>query len=144
MTTIAVGNLEINKSRENNDGAYKGYVPNEGIWKKEIDSLAIKNSYSIDVNKRIIFEEFISLTKRYKVPLTVVYSPVYYWYDKSYSIEICREICKENDVPFFDYSKNSEFLDHQDYFMDIFHLNGAGARIFTKNVVAKVNLWQTY
>lgn len=135
LTTIAIGNLEFNKNRSKNRGAYKGFVPLMGIWRNNIDSVATKKHYKIDENKQKVFEEFIKLSCNKQIPLVVVYSPVYYQYKQNYSIEICKKICKKYNVDFIDYSKASDFLNNRNLFQDKSHLNRDGAALLTIKVL---------
>lgn len=138
LTTIAIGNLEYNKNRGKNKGAYKGFVPLGSIWENNLDSVEIKKHYEIDYNKQIVFEEFIKLSCDKEIPLVVVYSPVYYQYEKDYSIDICKGICEKYNVNFIDYSKDSDFLKNRNLFQDKSHLNSNGAKLLTTKVLKSI------
>ncbi|MGB5554940.1 MAG: hypothetical protein WBM83_09810 [Flavobacteriaceae bacterium] len=135
ITTIAVGNLEFNKTREVNIN-YAGYLPLHGIFDKPLDSVPAPQTYEFDQNKIDLFKEFIRLTKEKNIPLVVTYSPIYYLYDKDPSMELCRQICIENEIPLLNFTRDTEFLDQRDYFDDATHLNDSGVTIFTKKLAA--------
>ncbi|NJC24918.1 hypothetical protein [Neolewinella antarctica] len=135
LTTIAVGNLEFNKRRENNVGAYNGYVPMHGTMQGSIETVKTDTMYDIDDNKARVFEEFLLLTKEHKVPLLVVYSPVNYTYASDYSIELCGRICAKHQIPFIDFSRSDDFVSKGDLFHDESHLNAAGAELFTEKII---------
>jgi hypothetical protein len=139
LTTIIVGNLDFNKTRKNNQGVFKGYVPLAGVYTQPLDSLEVLPYYEkIDNNKIAVFTEFLNLSKENNIDLTVVYSPVYYLYENNYDVSLCREICKENSVRFIDYSKDEEFLDNSNLFRDKSHLNSDGASLLTNKVLEEM------
>lgn len=135
LTTITVGNLNFNANRRGNEGAYKGYVPSYGIWENELIAKETPDKYEIDKNKLVIFEEFLELTQQNNIPLIVVYSPVYYLYNKNYSVEVCMNICKKYNVSFVDFSKDIDFLENKQLFNDRQHLNKDGAKLLTQKVL---------
>ena len=135
LTTIAVGNLNYNQTRKGNTDAYNGYVPSYGIWKKEIVAKETPGKYEIEKNKLDVFQEFLELSQQKNIPLLVVYSPVYYLYDKNYSVEVCKDICKKYNVAFVDFSKDTEFLKNKELFNDKYHLNHNGAKLLTEKVL---------
>lgn len=138
LVTIAVGNLEFNKERKNNKFVYKGYVPLTGVFNQKIDSLPIAESYEIDKNKMDVFENFIKIATENDIELVIVYSPVYYLYNRDYTIELCESICKKYDIKFFDFSKDENFLSKPDFFQDKTHLNSEGATLFTKKILQEI------
>lgn len=138
LVTIGIGNLEINKERKYNESVYKGYVPLTGVFNQPIDSLPIAESYEIDKNKMDLFKSFIQIAKENDIELVVIYSPVYYLYNRDYTIELCESICKENGINFFDFSKDEDFLSKPEFFQDKTHLNSDGATLFTKKILQKI------
>ncbi len=138
LTNIAIGNLELNKNRSVNKGSYNGFIPLEGIWENEIDSIQTESHYEIDKNKQEVFEAFIQIILDKEIPLVVVYSPVYYLYRNDYSVDICKEICEKYGIKFIDYSKDSDFLNEKNLFQDRHHLNSKGAKLLTKKVLEAI------
>jgi hypothetical protein len=138
LTTIAVGNSYQNKNRNNNKGAYNGFLPLEGVWPSEIDSLETHKRYEHDENKIKIFEEFVRLTKEKGIDLKVFYSPIFYLYDEDYSIKVCSDICKKYNVEFIDFSRDTDFLNNRNYFKDRIHLNSKGANLYTRKVLKNI------
>lgn len=138
LTTIAIGNLEYNKNRSNNKGSYNGFVPLKGVWENDIDSLETIEHYEIDKNKHKVFEEFIKITCDIKIPLVVIYSPVYYLYETNYSIDVCKRICEKYGVSFIDYSKDIDFINNKSLFQDKSHLNSNGAKLLTEKVLKAI------
>ena len=138
LTTIAIENFESNKNRKENKEIYKGFVPLVGRYSKNIDSLITKEHYKIDQNKIDVFDEFLNLVTKNEIPIIVIHSPVYYLYDKNYSLEVCKDLCDKYGVNFIDYSKDANFLDNRDYFKDNNHLNKDGAIYLTKKVITEI------
>ncbi|MCW3786637.1 hypothetical protein [Plebeiibacterium sediminum] len=135
LTTIIIGNLEINKFRSVNKGAYKGFVPLTNTWEYNINIIDKPEKYNIDKHKYNAFNDFIKLCNEKNIPLTIIYSPVYFKYNKDYSIDICSEICRKNNVTFLDYSKDTDFLNNKKLFADTYHLNKSGAQLFTQKIL---------
>jgi len=128
LFNIMTGNMEFNKEK-NKD--FKGYVPFFGVWNNTIESLKTTNKYTFDQNKITAFEDFIALCKKNNIELFVVASPVFYEYESDYSITTCEKICREQNIPFYDITKEDEFLKKPEWFADVLHLNHTGAKKFS-------------
>ena len=132
----AIGNLEINKTKKADNHSY---IADYEEWKIEIDS--IPNSIACTIDSTIIacFREFIADAKKSGAKVFVVYSPIFQKYDKNQEIDICNRICSSEHVPFWDFSKDTLFLQNKQLFKDVLHLNHKGAMIFSNSVVEKIN-----
>lgn len=135
ILTIAIGNMEINKKRSRDD---KGYIALFEEWQDEIDSIPNDKIYELDSNKISYFREFISVAKESGAMVYIVYSPIFQKYDKNQEIDICKNICKSENVPTLDFSRDTLFLQNKQLFYDIEHLNHKGALIFSNLVVEKI------
>lgn len=135
IISIAIGNLEFNKIRSYDN---KGYIPLYKEWQAKIDSIGTYQVYAIDSSKLIVFQEFINTAKEFGAKIIVIYSPVFQKNAKSQDIEICNDICSINNVPFWDFSKDTSFLNNRNLFQDVKHLNDNGAKIFSNLVVEKI------
>ena len=131
-----------------------GYVPlnrfdNEPM---EIDVPDLK--FDPDSNKIDFFKSFIKDCKLSNVDLYIVISPRFIKYPvKDPSVELAKEISGRYNVPFYNYSRDTLFLKHNEYFADRVHLNDNGAKVFSnmiidrilqneqKNSVSKKNSW---
>lgn len=140
MFTIMVGNAEFNKKRR---GDIKGYVPLTKTWNGSIQIDSNSFNYEIDSLKVNVYRSFIQDCIHSKVKLYVVCSP---YFIKSnhidYSVSIGQEIAKKNNIEFFDYSKDSVFINNSKLFSDIIHLNNSGAIIFSNmliDTIVKIN-----
>lgn len=137
--TITIGNLEINKKRASDS---KGYIALYNVWPYNLDSIPDKCVQEIDTNKVIAFTETITTPKNAGAEVYVVYSPVFQKYNRNYDLEICKKICAEQHIPFFDLSKEIAFYNKM-WFQDILHLNNTGATEFSKVVVSKIKQLST-
>jgi hypothetical protein len=138
ISSILMGNLELNKKREKYKDTYKGYKPLERIYELEIDSLQLPNDYAVNDIKYDLFKEIISICKKKNIQLVVVVSPAYFLYENNYSIELCKKLCEDNNVAFIDYSRDEEYLKNKALFADVTHLNKTGSTLFTSQLMKKL------
>ena len=135
IMTIAIGNLGINKQRKSDD---KGYVALYKEWQAKIDSVDDFTSDELDYNKLNALKEFLTIAKKSKAKVFVIYSPIFQKFKRNQEIEICRKICSNEKIPFWDYSKDSLFTNNNKLFQDIEHLNHRGAIIFSNLIANKI------
>jgi lysophospholipase L1-like esterase len=135
VLTILIGNLEINKKRVHD---IKGYVPLDNEWQLELDSTENGYIYEKDANKINAFRKFISTARDLGIRVFIVSSPVFQKFNINRGIEVGKEICTEEKIPFFDFSRDSFFLTNRSFFQDIIHLNNKGATEFSKIVANKI------
>ncbi len=133
--TIAMGNLDRNKER---NADIKGYVPLESDRIPELRVYTKADEYEVDSNKVNAFREFVVNAKASGAKVYVVYSPLYQKLPRYQEIEICSAICKQNGVPFFDYSRDSFYLKRGNLFYDGVHLNHKGATIFSATIAGQI------
>ncbi len=140
ILTIGVGNLEMNKNRKTDN---KGYVPLYEEWQYNLDSNEVIQSKDLDINQINSFKEFIELSKKSGSKLFVIYSPIYSKLQEDQSIATCLKICTEEKIPFWNYSKDTLFLNNKKFFQDPDHLNHSGALEFSKLVVNRIRNIET-
>ena len=140
LLTIAVGNLEMNKKREIDN---KGYIALNKEWQYELDSVADKKYTQIDSNKIRAFRETITDPKNAGAQVFVVFSPVFQKYSRNDDLVLCEKLCAAENIPFFDFSKDSSFLANRAWFQDVLHLNHKGATEFSKLLVSKINQYRS-
>jgi len=102
------------------------------------------DKYEFDKNKLKAFKDFIELCKKNNIELYVVVSPVFYKYESDYSIATCEKICLEQDIPFYDFTKNDVFLKKPEWFTDVLHLNETGAKTFSNSIVDSLKINTRY
>ncbi len=135
MLTIAIGNTELNKKRQND---IEGFIPLKNKWNGAIENYRFPQTYELDQNKVQAYEAFINDCKKAGVKLFVVCSP----YSsknriKESTIETGKLIAKKNGIPFFDYA-NYPALHHSNLYHDGPHLNEDGAKLFSDLVVSDI------
>ncbi len=135
ILSIGIGNLKINKKRYADDN---GYIPLYKEWHYNIDSSLEDQNYPVDSVKLAALHEFIVLAKESGSKFVVIYSPIFRKFAQNMEIEICRDICKSENVPFLDHSRDKLFLSNRRLFQDVQHLNTKGAEIFSKIIVEKL------
>jgi len=132
-----IGNLEINKIKRADNNIH---VADYEEWKAELDSIPNSIAYTRDSNIIVYFHEFITDAKKSGAKVFIIYSPVFLKYDKNQEIDICNRICNAEHVPFWDFSKDTLFLQNKQFFKDVLHLNHKGAILFSNLVVEKIKL----
>jgi len=105
---------------------YEPEIKVEEQAKYQYDSLKIKYL------KKIITET------RGKTNLIFTVSPMYRGIDSNVFAPI-KEICKQENIPFLDYSNDPEISTNRNYFYDRFHLNSEGADYFTTKFVHDID-----
>ena len=136
LFTIAIGNAELNKKRR---GDISGYVPLTNVWHEPMrDGNTFKN-YDIDSNKVSIYRSFIKDCINAKIKLYIVCSPLFIKPDYVNSSAVLgKKIADENNIEFFDFSKDSTFLNNHEFFADISHLNYNGALVFSNKIIDSI------
>lgn len=133
----AIGNLEINKIKKADNN---NYVADYTEWKLELDSIPHSNTKALDSNSIAYFREFIKDAKESGAQVFIVHSPLFQKYYNNREIDICNQICNSENVPFWDYSKDTLFLQNKQLFKDVLHLNHKGAILFSNLIVERINL----
>ncbi len=134
MLNILKGNS--NARDEKND---KGYIPLNKIWTAPLAADPYQQPEEIDSLKLQYFEKFIETCKNAGVKLYVAFSPIYIRYDQPpVALQVVGEICRKYEVPFYDYSKDQEFLSNPSLFSDRSHLNGKGAAVYSEKIAKEI------
>ena len=92
----------------------------------------LKEKYVYDSLKIQYLNKFIDKTKG--VDLIFVVSPTLSGRD-TLVLGIVKQICKERNIPLFDYSNSPKYKHHNEYFFDGSHLNARGADVFTRDII---------
>ena len=133
ITTIIIGNISYNKIRQG--FVYKGFLPISGTAKSITESIKTIPELPNNIDSNLVkkFEEFILIAKDKNINVVVVYSPKLFKKNKfDISLNIAKNICKENDVKFVNLSESPDFINKNNLFKDRVHLNSDGANLFTK------------
>jgi hypothetical protein len=136
LFTIAIGNAELNKKRR---GDINGYIPLADVWRKPMGDGNTFTNYNVDSNKVRIYRLFIQECIKAKVKLYIVCSPLFIKPDYVNSSSVLgKKIADENNIRFFDFAKDSTFLNNPDFFADFSHLNYNGALVFSNKLIDSI------
>jgi hypothetical protein len=132
LLSIAIGNTEMNKERKSD---INGFVPINGIWNNTIAAIESNASNSIDSNKELALKEIINDCKIKGIRLLLVNSPAFIRSMSADNENPIKQIAGTNNVEYIDYSSDTAFLNHHNYFFDPTHLNDNGAKKFSESLV---------
>lgn len=111
-----------------------GFSPLKG----EIDGLKIRkhvekqDSYKFDKLKLEYIKKYIQAVGADHIVFII--SPIWYGMD-TLQFQPVKEMCKQQNIPFLDYSNNPKYVHNDRYFKDGNHMNAFGAEEFTKDLV---------
>lgn len=115
-----------------------GHVPMLAYLQEEMDTIQGVQRYTHDKNLTKATKDFLSIAREAGSKVIVISSPIYLNFEQKQEIEFMRGLCKEQEIPFWDFSKDTLFLNNKKYFNDWIHLNQEGAIIFSKIVAEKL------
>lgn len=126
---------------------FNGYVPLKGIINRVIPkpaSLTITQP-KLDTNMLNALRNIILLCNEKNINLFIISSPVFH---EIYSLpprpssieKLALAIIQSNKIKFLDFTYDSAFTGHFDWFKDKGHLNGKGADVYTNRLIAKLKL----
>jgi hypothetical protein len=136
--TIAVGNADFNKKRESiND--QNGYIPMWGTWQKQLSFDTSYPSYNLDNIKINVLKSFISDCQNSNIKLYLATSPKFIKYKyHDPTIEVVKTIAAQYNIPFYNFTNDSIFLNHRNFYSNRDHLNESGAEIFTNQIISRI------
>ncbi len=112
-----------------------GHIPMVGHLIQEMDTIKELHPYQADENIVNATIDFLKLAKYSGSKVIVISSPVYLKFKQKQEIDFIRDICKEQNITYWNFSQDTVFLNNKKYFNDIIHLNQEGATLFTNIVV---------
>ena len=133
---IAMGNTQFNNKR-NED--IKGYVPLTRALNEPIRKVNLSKPYIVDSNKVNAYLSFIRDCRQRNIKLYIVCSP--YFIDAAgtdTSMAIAKKIAIDNNIGFFDFSKEKDFLSNSKLFDDTVHVNVAGSKLFCNKLIDSI------
>jgi hypothetical protein len=135
LFSIFAGNLKYNRLRVND---LNGFVPLSKVWQDEIRIVNYPD-YKIDSIKIKYYKAFIEKCIELQLKLYIVVSPDFMKLVKlEKSNIISKEIAANYNVAFYDYSRDTLFLNNSKYFADQTHLNHVGADVFTNKLLDEI------
>jgi hypothetical protein len=133
--TIIAGNMNFNKKRKNDN---QGYIALNNVWKEKLNSNHLIKNFQLDTNKMEAFEKFILKAKYSGARVYIVFSPIFQKDYQSIDNDLGKNICDSLNISFFDFSKDTMYLNESKLFHDIVHLNHAGATHFSLEFVKMI------
>lgn len=113
-----------------------GFLPLEG----EMDKMKVKEikgddniPIAYDAQKLTYLESFIRGAKERGIKLVFVVSPIWYGMNDAVFAPL-EDMCQKQNVPFYNYSNDTSFVNNEEMFKDGNHLNAFGADEFTKEI----------
>ena len=118
----------------------KGYTPETIVWNEKRRIKEPQYNFVYDVNKVAAFKDFMDICNSKGIELVVTISP-YYLDMNEESKELIKEVrtmTSKRNVPLFDYSQDTTFINHAGLFRDRMHLDNSGAEIYSDQVSHKI------
>lgn len=133
-------NIFVYLTSVSTDMGIKGYRPiNEPFDSMKIAKTEKPDDKEIDSLKIEFIHRYLELAQNSKIYFVV--SPIWYGMD-SEEIAPIAQICKERNIPLFDFSNNPKYVHNDEYFKDGTHLNAFGADEFTKDLIKEIKSLQ--
>lgn len=124
---------------EQSENTLRGYLPLYTEWANDIETVTIDEPFKIYPPKEKYLRKLLSDCSEMGIKVFVIVSPYYELYSKPLGwIKDIEDICNDFNVFFLDYSQDSLFLEHKEWFNEPFHLNDQGAREFTSILVKEL------
>ncbi len=109
----------------------KGYVGIHQTMKHEPKVTKEESQREIDSLKINYIKKFIEICKEKDIILYFCVSPVYNSKESESDYQLIKEICRNNNIIFFDYHWDAEISTDKIYFSDRTHMNDDGAKQYT-------------
>ena len=126
----------VSKSNEGNDLGFEPFnVPFNPLLTTDRTTIHYdrRMGYEYDSLKIKYLNKFIDLAQ-HQSTLTFVVSPVWYGQD-TLVMDYMKKICLERSISLLDFSNDSKYVHHDEYFSDGIHLNARGADEFTRDLL---------
>ena len=135
LIVIAGGNLNFIKKGYVD---MKGYKPETGVYNRPIETIT-PQPYPVDSVKISYYRSFIRECQQAGIKLFIVYAPTFVKYTETdYTVSVIKQIAKEENAWFADYTNHPYFISHPELFSDHVHLNGSGAETFTPMIMHEI------
>lgn len=113
----------------------RGYEPFYGEYTGPM--LCGSESTKLDFVKLKYLRKLIAIAKEKKIPIVLVASPKYAVLKNNIYAPVI-DICKQEDVLFWDYQSDTLFMNHPNWFKEPMHLNEKGARMFSDIIFNRI------
>ncbi|MEP7108474.1 MAG: hypothetical protein ABI760_10840 [Ferruginibacter sp.] len=137
LLPIIAGNSAFSKTKY---ATIKGYVPLKEIIKGPLKTLDYTIEKELDTIKVNTYRAFLKECRAANIKLYVVCPP--YMINAigvDYSITTAKKIAQEYNISFFDYSRDTSFINKPLLFADFRHLNEKGVELLANTVIVQIN-----
>lgn len=115
-----------------------GHVDYNQTMDSKIDTVTVTSNILDSANADMLYQ-FLSLAKKSSAKVFVCYTPVFEKYNtKPQEMISCKSMCRQQNIPFEDFSEDTLFLNNSKYFGDPHHLNTKGASVFSEILAHKI------
>lgn len=133
---IITGHTTYSKNKYAN---YKGFIPLKSIFNGPLNSVNYTKDTLLDSIKINSYKAFIEDCIKLKIDLYIVTAPYKLnVLGTDRSIIEAKHIAEAYHINFFDFTRDSLFLNGKDLFADSRHLNETGAGIYTNKIIAHI------
>jgi hypothetical protein len=125
----------------------EGFIPLEGVMSADIlrsvNKIEAQPVPVVDTNMVNALKNIIRLCKAKSISLFIINSPDFHTLNEkqvppSSAAQLTLEIIRRNNVNYIDFSFDSAFAGHREWFKDRGHLNNDGAKIFSTLLARKI------
>jgi len=136
LISLAIGKLRLTKDP---GLSTSGYLPLYQKMKNvKADNFLKDPGELIDSNKRKALNDILTTCRQKKIPIIFICSPVLNnAVNKNVTIEINR-IVNKYQTAYWDFSNDSTFDNHPEYFKDNSHMNDRGAKLFSTIIAERI------
>ena len=126
----------LSKTRDTDN---TGYMPLYGKMKNiKEDNTSNETTSIIDQNKTNALIDIATYCRQHNINLVFVCSPAFINQKEIFGYKTIKEITESEQCRFLDFSNDSVFKNHPEYFEDKLHLNNDGAKIFSSILSADI------
>ncbi|HEX2976628.1 MAG TPA: hypothetical protein VHO68_11890 [Bacteroidales bacterium] len=118
-----------NSGKEGRYASSQGYIPLKRTMSESIPDTVDYSDFIPDQNKFLALKEINNTCRLKNIDVYFIQSPVWRINKRCVYWDI---FCGDNNITYLDFSNNSLFLKHPEYFADKYHLNDEGAKVFSK------------
>lgn len=113
------------------DNHINGFIPITRVWDKELEKKEVVTS-EVDTGKLEALYQFIELCRFNNIKLFVFVSPHYADFNgKSKYTQLAEELKAKAGIELISFESNLYFMKRPDLFADPYHLNSAGAKVYS-------------
>lgn len=113
----------------------RGFKPKNKPFKKPEYNNTKMTPFLNDTLKVNMFHEFLCALGD-SISVIAVVSPI--WSGSSEKVKQVINLFEKHSIPIYDFSNNSKYVHHDDYFYNDSHMNATGADEFTKDIIAYI------